>query len=194
MIVATLDLIYYYRFLILSSGAQLKVDTKADKSEEDNTIKPAAPQPPRSTIPPQNSHISSYAKVDPSFDTNRIASVSSSLSRHGDEILGYWDQFYTAMDTCITCVAPLFLSTILVLYVFSVVTKSEVFLSIGLVYTSCFLTIMFSYFFAIVPFLFVCNAISKQFVSPQIDNIRFSMLIVLIVAVVLYFKSTSLSA
>jgi hypothetical protein len=35
-----------------SPMVQIEASTRADKSEEDNTIKPATPQPPRSTAPP----------------------------------------------------------------------------------------------------------------------------------------------
>ena len=137
--------------------------------------------------------------VEVSTDTHISVPASASapvsvrkLVPQGDEIVRVWGQFFTAMDTCISTVAPIFLSVVLVLYAVSVVTKSQIIASIGLVYVFVFLVIMFSYFFAIVPFILISNAISSLVApegkSSQIDFVRVAILFTIIATAAVYLK------
>ena len=135
--------------------------------------------------------------VEVSTDTHISVPASAPISvikpvPKGDEIVRVWGQFFTAMDTCISTVAPIFLSVVLVLYAVSVVTKSQIIASIGLVYVFVFLVIMFSYFFAIVPFILISNAISSLVApegkSSQIDFVRVAILFTIIATAAVYLK------
>lgn len=172
------------------------VVNRIESSSEDDAIKPgtssfpvALPQMPRPTptIVPITTH------VTPAEDNNISIPVTNKMViHHGDEFMRLWNQFYTAMDTCVSTVAPIFLTVILVLYAVSAVTKSQTIASIALVYVFVFLTIMFSYFFAIVPFILISNAISS-IVSPegkssQRDLVRVTVLIAVITVFTGYLK------
>ena len=95
--------------------------------------------------------------------------MSLSVNPPVDEISRLWDQFFVALDECMSTISPLFLGVILFLYIASIITKSQTIASIGLVYVFVFLILMFSFFFAIVPFILISNAISS-IVSPGGKN------------------------
>ena len=77
------------------------------------------------------------------------------------ELTLLWQQFWSTIELCSVTVSPLFLVLVLSLYAASLVTNSQVIASIGLVYVFLFLTIMGSYFFAIVPFILASNTIGN---------------------------------
>ena len=164
------------------------VVNRIESSSEDDVIKPstsgisvALPHMPR----PIPTVVPITSQVTPAEDNNISIPVSDiSVIYQGDEVIRLWNQFYIAMDTCLSTVAPIFLVVILVLYAVSAVTKSQTIASIALVYVFVFLTIMFSYFFAIVPFILISNAISSivtpEGKSSQRDLVRVTVLVAII--------------
>lgn len=122
---------------------------------------------------------------------SRHQSAGTGAPTSEDEMVSLWQQYWTSLDMCMSTVTPLFLTLVLALYAFSVMTKSQTIASIGLVYVFVFLIIMGSYFFAIVPFILVSNAISSV-VAPgktaQKDFVRLALLVLSVGGLVAYVK------
>jgi hypothetical protein len=98
--------------------------------------------------------------------------MNAALPSSEDEIVTLWQQYWTSLDTCMSTVTPMFLVLVLALYAFSAITKSQTIASIGLVYVFVFLIIMGSYFFAIVPFILVSNALSSLIAPGKVGTHR----------------------
>ena len=121
----------------------------------------------------------------------RHKTAGTGASTSEDEMVSLWQQYWTSLDMCMSTVTPLFLALVLALYAFSAITKSQTIASIGLVYVFVFLIIMGSYFFAIVPFILVSNAISSVIApgkTAQRDFVRLVMLAVSIGGLLGYVK------
>ena len=164
---------------------------RIESSTEDDAIKPNAssvpvllPQAPR-PIPV----VVPITIRDTSADDRNISIpvITVKTPIQGDEVMRLWNQFFIAMDTCISTVSPIFLSVILVLYAISAVAKSQTIASIALVYVFLFITIMFSYFFAIVPFILISNAISSVVSSEGKSNHRDLVRVTVLIAVITIF-------
>jgi hypothetical protein len=102
------------------------------------------------------------------------------------------EQYWSTLRGCLFTIGPLFLFLILVLYVASGATNSQMIASIGLVYVFIFMIIMGSYYFATLPFILVSNMISRILFpngkSAKKDLIRIVLLVLGIVGVVTYCK------
>ena len=95
----------------------------------------------------------------------------------GKEILGIWAQTWSALNICITTIAPLFLLVILGCYIYGKMNDSQVIASVGLVYAYVFLVVIGSYAVVIVPFILISRLIttlvaptSNRYTPEQINS------------------------
>ena len=119
--------------------------------------------------------------------------VAPQEALHGqDELMSLNEQYWSTLRSCLFTIGPLFLLLILILYVASGATNSQMIASIGLVYVFVFMIIMGSYYCATLPFILISNMISRILFpngkSAKKDMIRIVLLVLGIVGVVTYCK------
>jgi hypothetical protein len=163
----------------------VKSDQKIVKSAAKPVKKPSTPLPA-----PTISSATASPLTKPIPSHSKIVEVEVEDDEDDDEIISLWHQSWTAFNTCLKTIAPLFLSIVLLLYVYARINTSQAIASVALVYFFVCLLVLGTYFFAVAPFILVSNAINS-FVNggktAQRDFVRVGVLLALIASVVAYF-------
>lgn len=94
------------------------------------------------------------------------ATLDGALFTDEAEIIDIWNQCWSALYLCISTIGPIFLAVILIAYLSSKMTASQMIASVGVVFTYVFLLIMVGYTVAIVPFVLI-SRIFTSLVAPQ---------------------------
>jgi hypothetical protein len=117
--------------------------------------------PPMSPLPTVDG-TSNIATSDPSAtETETESEPVVGKSPDEAEIVGLWNQVWTALFMCLALMGPVFLTIVFGCYTLGFIQQSQAIACVGVIYTLLFLTIMGSYCLVILP----CILLSRLFTS-----------------------------